>query len=220
MFGNYPWCQFGGQSTQRSQLGSQILTPVMKQGPLFPWKSMEVHVHTCEGEPWALNHIPVTAKSWNPPYSLSCYVPLRAIYSYLYRKIPANHLYLNCSHQEGLGCNEWTIRIKESASLPGTEGQMRLLDPLRICTLYYKPVLQIEPKSNRKSCIATVTENSEQMLGLTGMQAKQTSGAGWTDSPVTRQEQFRLDSELSSEPGRQFRIMNLILPRGTVIIKN
>lgn len=36
MFGNFPRCHVGGQSTQRSQPGSQILTPVMKQGPLFP----------------------------------------------------------------------------------------------------------------------------------------------------------------------------------------
>lgn len=103
-----------------------------------------------------------------------------------------------------------------SASLPRTGWQRRLLDPSGNCTVCYKPVLQPgkTEKKERKLYSNSHRESSEQTLGLTGMQAKQTPDVGWTmalsASPVARQRDTGHKSESSLKPGGKIMIKSLV----------
>lgn len=184
------------QSTQRFHLGSQNLTLVVKQGPLFPWKNMQIHVYTWSGEQEDLNHILVTKKSRKPPSSPSCYGPLRATCPYLSKKslqdIP--------TYMAGIK-RVWDVMSDPSGSARNWKAE-EAARPIK--KLHFMSHTCAADRSNWKERDKAVWQQlqrkPEQMLSLTGMQPKQTNSRCWMDSPVARQR----DTGHSLEPTLNF----------------
>lgn len=156
------------------ETGSSISLKEYGNSCLYLWRrTLSFKSHPCDN------------KVLKPSLFSILLLPLTATRSHISIKIPANHPYLHGWLWEGLGCNKWPIKIKESATLPGAERQKTLLDPSRNCEyiVYYKPVLQTDTteKKERRLYGNSNRENSEQMLGFRGMQAYQTNSRCWMD---------------------------------------